>query len=310
MRRFHCDTCGNEVFFDSTSCLRCGTRLGYVLERDDVVVLGDGLARCANAELAGCTWLAEHEGALCASCVLTRTRPNDSDASGLRLLPVAERAKRHVLRDLAQAGVPIGVDAPLRFDMLSSVDDDVTIGHANGVITMDLAEGEDSHRERMRARLAEPYRTMLGHFRHESGHYVEWQLVESTPRIEEARTLFGDERDDYQASIDRHYEEGPPDGWRERYLSAYATMHPYEDFAECWAHVLHATDALETAVAFDLIPPLDPEAAFRDVLLDRWLPFATAMNVVQRSLGQGDAYPFTLPRDVVDKLAFAASVRR
>ena len=327
MRRFACEVCGTEVFFDSSQCLHCGTELGYRYGDDDVVALtvageaggedtaGASRNRCTQASLAGCTWVVDTPGSACESCSLTRTRPADADLEGLTLFPVAEAAKRHLLRDLHHVGLTVSGKAVdhekgLAFDLLSSVDDDVTIGHADGVITMDLAEGDDSHREKVRQRLAEPYRTMLGHFRHEVGHYVEWLLLEGTDRMPEVRELFGDEREDYQGAIDRHYQDGAPEGWQETSISDYATMHPYEDFAESWAHVLHIIDTLETARAFHLVPPsaTDSSHDFAVVVRNDWLPFATAMNVVNRSLGARDLYPFTLADRVIEKLAFAASV--
>lgn len=313
MRRFTCPVCADEVFFDSVRCERCDATLLYDLHDDAMLAPATSASRapapCANAELVRCNWAAE-PGSLCASCVRTRTRPDDDDEEGLRLWPSAEEAKRHVLRDLHRLGFDVLGDAEprLRFDLLSSVRDDVTIGHANGVVTIDLAEGDDSHRERVRQQLAEPYRTMLGHLRHESGHFVEWRLVEGTERIGEARALFGDERADYQAEIDRHYREGPPEGWQRRFLSAYATMHPYEDFAETFAHLLHIHDTLETASAFDLAQ-VPEDATARDLVVSTWLPFATAMNVVNRSLGRRDLYPFVLPDPVVEKIAFVDSLR-
>ncbi|RKT33481.1 hypothetical protein DEU34_2079 [Microbacterium sp. AG1240] len=317
MKRFQCEVCGHEVFFDSSVCVRCGTQLGYVWEDDRVasVSASSPWSRCANAGRAGCTWLVSRDAELCQSCALTRTRPADDDLEGLSLFPVAEESKRHLLRDLARLNFPVvgkaaDEEGGLAFDLLSSVDADVTIGHADGVVTIDLAEGDDSYREKVRRRLAEPYRTMLGHFRHETGHYFEWRLVESTPRIDEARDLFGDERADYQEAIDRHYADGSPDDWQDRFISEYATMHPYEDFAETWAHYLHIHDTLETAVAFDLVAPIDPDLAFDTLVTEVWSPFATSMNVVNRSLGQRDLYPFVLPRRVVEKLVFVDSLRR
>lgn len=139
----------------------------------------------------------------------------------------------------------------LCFDLLSSVEENVVIGHEDGVITIDLAESDDAYREKVRATLAEPYRTMLGHFRHEVGHYYEWQLVVGD-LIEQAQALFGDESKDYQAEIERHYAQGPPEGWAADFISTYATMHPFEDFAETWAHFLHISDTLDTASEFGL----------------------------------------------------------
>ncbi|QJU54229.1 putative zinc-binding metallopeptidase [Herbiconiux sp. KACC 21604] len=328
MRRFACEVCSTEVFFDSTECLHCGAELGYHYGDDEIIALESPTAdvtagagrpryRCSQAALAHCSWVVDTAGAACASCSLTRTRPADADLEGLTLFPVAEAAKRHLLRDLRRVGFAVDdVDDSehgLAFDLLSSVDDDVTIGHADGVITMDLAEGDDSHREKVRQRLAEPYRTMLGHFRHEVGHYIEWRLLERTGRMLAVRELFGDERADYQAAIDRHYRDGSPENWQQSFISEYATMHPYEDFAESWAHYLHIEDTLETARAFDLVADpaeASPSQDFGDVVRTDWLPFATAMNVVNRSLGARDLYPFTVADPVVEKLRFAASVVR
>ncbi|MFC7431663.1 MULTISPECIES: putative zinc-binding metallopeptidase [unclassified Agrococcus] len=315
MRRYDCPACAATLFFDSIACDACGTRVGYVLDDDAFLAVvasevpGVERRRCVNADLVRCNWLTRAGAGLCPSCERTRTRPRDDDAEGMRLWPVAEEAKRHLLRDVHRLGFDVDGSTPLRFDLLSSTDEDITIGHANGVITIDLSEGDHSHRERVRQQLDEPYRTMLGHLRHESGHYFEWQLVEGGPRIEEARALFGDERADYQAEIARHYDEGPPEGWQARHLSAYATMHPYEDFAECWAHVLHIHDTLETATDFGLVDPLPRDAGMRTVVVEGWLPFATAMNVVNRSLGRRDLYPFVLPDPVIEKLAFVDGLR-
>lgn len=311
MKRFSCPTCAGAVFFDSSGCVTCGADIGYSLPDDELLLVTGTRPRCSNAALAGCTWLTTTPSQLCESCELTRTRPADQDAEGLDLFPVAEQSKRHLMRDLTRLGLTpkskANDESGLGFDLLSSVAENVTIGHADGIITIDLAEGDHSHRERMRQQLDEPYRTMLGHLRHESGHYFEWLLVENTDRIHEARRLFGDERASYQDAIDRHYAEGAPEGWAEDHISQYATMHPYEDFAETWAHYLHIQDTLETAAAFDLTPPPDHSQSFRDRILQVWLPFATAMNVVNRSLGQRDLYPFVLPNPVIDKLAFIDS---
>ncbi len=161
------------------------------------------------------------------------------------------------------------------------------------------------HRERVRVEMGEAYRTMLGHLRHEIGHYYEMVLVDDEETAEEARALFGDERADYQAALDRHYADGPPDSWAESYVSAYATMHPFEDFAETFAHVLHVRDGLETAHAFGLI--VDPAVAvrsFADVVIGTWLPLTRALNQMNRSMGQSDLYPFVVSPPVVDKLDF------
>ncbi len=318
--------CGNALYFENSVCLSCGTGLGYSREEADIVPV-DGSGRyvdaaglvwhvCRNLNLSGCTWLARFEGGQCAACDLTRVRPNDADAEGLSQYPVAERAKRWLLVDLDRLGFPVvgkheDPQHGLCFDLLSSVAENVTIGHADGVITMDLAESDDAYRVRVQEQLGEPYRTMLGHFRHEVGHYMQWRLVEDTDRIAESRRLFGDETADYQAEIDRHYSEGPPANWWERYISTYATMHPYEDFAETWAHFLHMTDTIETAHIYGLARTSGPEDSptFRAFVTDTWMPLSTALNMVNRSMGKADLYPFVIPDPVLDKLDFIASLR-
>lgn len=269
---------------------------------------------CRNLALSGCTWLARAEGAQCAACDLTRTRPNDADAVGLRQFWDAEGAKRHLVAELDALGFPVvdkhtDPENGLAFDLLSSVAESVTIGHADGVVTIDLAETEASHREKLKAQLDEPYRTMLGHFRHESGHYYEWQLVRGEERLARSRELFGDERADYGEALQRHYADGPPDGWEASYISAYATMHPFEDFAETWAHYLHIRDTIETAQEYGLVAAvLDPDADFRAVVTQTWVPLAIALNMINRSMGQDDLYPFVIPGPVLDKLEFVSTL--
>ena len=328
MRAFTCGTCGQLLFFENSRCLRCSSRLGFVPSRLDIVVLDDGahahlaastLRPCANAELASCNWVLEERdpGPLCFSCRLTRTRPADDDPDGLAAFAKAEGAKRRLIFQLLDLGLPIGED--LAFDLLSSRTGPVVTGHANAVITIDLAESDDSRRERRRAELGEPYRTMLGHFRHEIGHYHWPILVERTGELERARELFGDDRLDYARALQRHYEQGPPPDWRDRYVSAYATMHPWEDWAETFAHYLHIRDTLETAAAFGLVvsgPDAAPDGSLSsvpvteaadlpfDAIIADWLPLTYALNAINRSMGSGDLYPFTLAPTVIEKLAF------
>ena len=198
----------------------------------------------------------------------------------------------------------------LAFDLLSSTEEKVTIGHANGLITIDLAESEAAHREKVRERLGEPYRTMLGHFRHEVGHYYEWQLVRGDELLSECRELFGDDTRDYQGELDRHYSEGPPAGWEPSYISSYATMHPFEDFAETWAHYLHICDTIQTASEYSLttVSAVSRFSHFRDVVVGVWVPLSVALNMINRSMGHDDLYPFVIPDTVLDKLEFVASL--
>jgi hypothetical protein len=297
MRAFTCPTCHRLVFFENTACLSCGTELGFDAAARTIVAAA-GRPRCTNLGLAGCNWLVEREGTLCAACALTRTRPAGDDPAGLEAFREAEFAKRRLLFELAELRLPT---EGLAFDLLSSTSEPVTTGHAAGLITLDLAEADDAHREAMRAQLGEPYRTVLGHFRHEVGHFLFDALATDRER---ARALFGDEREDYQAALERHYEQGPPADWGERHVSAYATMHPSEDWAETVAHYLHLFDTLQTAHAHGVrVAGETDDGGFRGLLVD-WLALTVALNAVNRSMGQHDLYPFTLADPVVEKLAF------
>ena len=313
MRAFTCPVCSQLVFFENSKCLRCGSPLAFDPERRELVALDADAprSRCANAGLVGCNWLAPAPGALCESCALTRTRPSDTDAEGLGDFARAEHAKRRLLFDLGEHGLPVEGwrerEGGLAFELLSSSAEAVTTGHAQGVITLDLAEADAAHRETMREQLGEPYRTVLGHFRHEIGHYYWPLLVESDPGLlADYRARFGDEREDYGAALERHYAQGPPPDWAARHVSAYAASHPWEDWAETWAHFLHITDALQTA-AYGLRTPLAaPDARHADIAeaLRDWLPLAIAMNQMNRSMGREDLYPFVITAPVAEKLAF------
>ena len=338
MRVFTCENCGQLIFFDNSRCLRCDTPLGYVHEQRDVVALrelADGrlvdLAtptgtwqRCATADLTGCNWLVPAGStALCASCQLTRTRPADSDAAGLTELVQSEMAKRRLVFQLAELGLPVeprreATKTGLAFDLLSSSETKVVTGHDDGIITLDLAEADDEHRERLRLQLSEPYRTVLGHFRHEIGHYYWDRLVRDGGSTEACRAVFGDERANYAEALERHYKNGPPGDWSNRFISAYASSHPWEDFAETWAHYLHIVDALETARSYgiDVRARFMPDASAAKIdfnpytapsaerLVEAWIPLTVALNGVNRSMGHGDLYPFVLNQPVMRKLEF------
>ncbi|GAA1920639.1 putative zinc-binding metallopeptidase [Microbacterium aoyamense] len=316
MKSFQCRVCGGALFFENSVCVTCGSALGFSREEREIVPV-DAVGRyvdaegliwhvCRNLNLSGCTWLARLEGGQCSSCDLTRVRPADSDLEGLANFVPAERAKRHLLVELDRLGLG-GSLGGLAFDLLSSTLQPVVTGHVDGVITIDLAESDAAHREGLREQLAEPYRTLLGHFRHEIGHFFQWKLVTDGTTLERFRELFGDESEDYQDAIDRHYVEGAPADWATAHISTYATMHPFEDFAETWAHMMHIFDTVDTAIAYGLIE----EHAFigmRALVVDEWMPLSTALNVVNRSMGKDDLYPFTIPAPVLDKLEFTASL--
>jgi hypothetical protein len=355
-RVFSC-RCGRPVFFDNSRCLACDTPLGYDSARLELLPLepceppgcwrvadaGKDAARyrrCGNFETAAaCNWLvpleadpsADDGAALCACCALNRCIPDQSDASNRLWWARIELAKRRLVSSLLGLGLPVeprGDDGRgLAFDLLRAPPGGpaVSTGHADGVITIDVEEADDARREAVRSQMLEPYRTLLGHLRHEVGHYYWSRLVEGSAWLEPFRALFGDERQDYAAALKQHYEQGPPADWGERYVSAYATAHPWEDWAETWAHWLHISDTLDTAqsLKFDagqaelLHDPFTAGALWRtddvgaaDFLatVNAWVALSAVLNELARSMGQPDLYPFVLSKTAVSKLQFVQLV--
>ncbi|MDH3250866.1 MAG: putative zinc-binding peptidase [Acidimicrobiia bacterium] len=335
MNAFICEVCGQLLFFDNSTCLQCGSLLGFdpaSLRLRALSPDGDVLRPvdrdtatyryCGNRVAARCNWLvpAHDPSALCASCRLTTVRPNDTESEAMAAFADAESAKRRLIFQLLDLGLPIrGLDEDpvngVAFELLSSRGHEVTTGHENGVITLDLSESDDAHREFVRQQLGEAYRTVLGHLRHEIGHYYWPVLVEGGGHIDRFRGLFGDERVSYQAELEGHYAGGPPSDWSSTHVSQYATVHPWEDWAETFAHYLHIRSGLQSADSFGLAVG-DPSAAAGHKagsdtshlsigpLIDRWLALTIGMNAMSRSIGQGDVYPFVLPPRVVEKLDF------
>jgi hypothetical protein len=344
VRAFACDVCSQLVFFENSVCGFCKSSLGYSREEGRVVALDaatatyvarDGRVQqiCANLNVAGCTWLVDAsvgQLGLCDCCRLTRTRPANDDLEGLEAFARTEAAKRRLLFQLDFLGLPVvGRDVDpqrgLAFDLLSSRHQKVVTGHDDGLITVDLAEGDDGYREALRIRLDEPYRTLLGHLRHEVGHYYWDVLVDRGGWVEAFRGEFGDERLDYAEALRSHYASEPARGWRGNYVSGYATAHPWEDWAETFAHYLHIRDTLQTASAYGLwvggpdapvlsnpgMPlatlPTEEADSIEDVL-SMWLPLTYALNQVNRSMGRDDLYPFVLAPRVVHKLGLVHQI--
>ena len=192
-------------------------------------------------------------------------------------------------------------------------------GHNDGVITINIAEADDAEREKRRLQLHEPYRTLLGHFRHEVGHYYWDRMIKDSDLLDSFRTLFGDERADYGQALQNHYAQGAPADWQQKFVSSYASSHPWEDWAETWAHYLHMVDTLETAAACGLslrpgrrdeptlkkspIPWPDRGDSF-DKMIDHWFALTYVLNNLNRGLGLSDGYPFVLSTPAIDKLHF------
>lgn len=329
MKDFYCD-CGHRVFFDSDRCLACGRHLGFepaqlrvrslsgaagaVLETPD----GGRYRRCRNAlDFHSCNWLLADDDveALCVSCRLNDMIPDLERPGNLTLWTRVEQAKRRLLYSLIRLNLPFaGSDGEsgLRFRILEDqrrnpavFETFVATGHLAGTITVNILEADDVMRHAAREQMQERYRTVLGHLRHESGHYFFSRLVHSEHLRAACRELFGDERNDYAAAMQAHYDLGPPADWAEHFVSAYASSHPAEDFAETFAHFLHIDDALETARTAGLAPGGAAQAASGEGnWVDDWIALAITLNEILRSLGADDPYPFVLTSPVRDKLLF------
>jgi hypothetical protein len=326
MRAYRCPRCATLLDLAISRCPACGAPVGFALPLGTVLdldTMGLGWRRCVGSGGATCEWLVPADaGPRCESCRLTRTVPAGGDPQDMALLERTERAKRRVVYQLYDLGLPVvdraqDQERGLAFDLLSSRGQRVVTGHADGVITIDLAESDDVHRTMLRTQLEEPYRTVVGHIRHEVGHHYWMVLVEQGGRLDEVRGLFGDERASYEDALRRHYREGAPAGWQATHVSAYATMHPWEDWAETFAHYLHIRDALQTAAAWGMTvagPAGDPapragavpmdsvEAGSFAAVVRDWRLISGALNALDRSMGHDDPYPFELPDPVIDRL--------
>ncbi|MET0290179.1 MAG: putative zinc-binding peptidase [Pseudoxanthomonas sp.] len=349
MKLFTCDVCGQVIYFENSQCLRCKARLAFDPEQARMVAVsaaGDGWvglkdpakrwALCANAHHDACNWLIDSQDAsrFCRACRHNRTIPDLSCDDRLQAWRRIEVAKRRLYYTILRLRLPTpspgsGRGEPLVFDFLANMPNEprVMTGHDNGLITISLDEADDAKRESMRIRLGELYRTLLGHFRHEVGHYYWDRLVRDAGQGELARyrLLFGDERRDYGQALRAYYRNGAPADWQDRHVSPYATMHPWEDWAETWAHYFHMVDTLEMAGAFGVrVAPevagsefmeteidFDPHKA-KDIqrIIDAWLPLIYAVNSLNRAMGQSDLYPFVVNEPLKAKLAYIHALVR
>ena len=343
MKLFTCDHCGNTLYFENATCERCGHALGFAphlgkllsLDEDNgtwtsPAVVGERFVYCANAAHGACNWLipAAPDGDIfCAACRHNETIPDLTNPANLKRWQIIERAKKRLLYSLIRLGLPLKTrsEDPMHGLAFRFLADDqnapqrVMTGHDNGIITIALAEADDAEREYRRTSMNEPYRTLLGHFRHEVGHHFWDLLVANGPAYARFQALFGDERADYGQALETHYKNGAPQGWPQTHISAYATAHPWEDFAESFAHLLHIIDTVEMASAFgirarpqtgdpglalpraDFDPYIEPDM---DTIIAHWVPLASLLNNLNRAMGQADAYPFVLSPHIIEKLAF------
>ncbi len=354
MRTFRCDHCGHPLFFENVQCLQCGSALAF---------LPDRLALCAVEPVAGdntglwqrkarqngaadnrryrsCRNHTQHQACnfavrsgdpnpLCASCRQTRVLPDLAIPDNRERWYRIEIAKRRLFYTLAKlrlvsVDTPDGrTDGPV-FEFLAQLPgQQVLTGHCHGLITLNIAEADDDERVRRRLALHEPYRTLLGHLRHESGHFYWDRLILNGGRIDAFREMFGNEQLHYTSALNAYYAAGKAVNWQDRYVSAYATSHPWEDWAETWAHYLHMVDLLETASSYNtrvVVPgedvehaeevtnPFETVAGDFDQLVEQWVPLTLLLNSLNRSLGQEDGYPFALSAGALKKLHFVHEV--
>jgi hypothetical protein len=355
MKTFRCDNCGHPLFFENVTCLQCGSALAFLPDRLALCAVEaapgapEGLWRrktrrrpkgdsplyrpCSNhTRYQACNFAvpSTDPNPLCVSCRQTRLLPDLSMPDNQERWYRIEVAKRRLFYTLAKLGL-VTVDPPNgerdgpAFEFLAEMPGhQVLTGHCEGVITLNIAEADDEERVRRRVALHEPYRTLLGHLRHESGHFYWDSLIRNTERLEPFREMFGDESADYGQALDAYYAGGgAAQGWQDHHVSAYATSHPWEDWAETWAHYLHMVDLLETASSYNtrlVVPgneedeaeevtnPFENSTVDFDQLVDQWIPVTLLLNSLNRSLGQDDAYPFALSKRALDKLRFVHDV--
>lgn len=334
MRVYSCGNCGNPLYFENSECLNCHHQVGFDPVTLTMVNLGNGAYRyCKNAEYGVCNWLlpAGDGGGYCVACAMNGVIPALVSDENRRRWRNLEVAKHRLIYSLLRLRLPFwvnhgGQEEAIVFNFMgASPGQRVITGHDNGVITINIDEADEAERVRHKLDLGEKYRTLLGHFRHEVGHYYWDALVSDNNKvIGRFRELFGDERQDYAAALATYYAQGAPADWNQHFISPYATSHPWEDWAETWAHYLHMMDTLETAWAFGIrIDPVEVEdsAGLKatitqepydrlnfDRLIKRWLPLCFAVNSLNRSMGHADFYPFILSQDVIEKLRFIHEV--
>lgn len=349
MKLFNCSYCGQVLYFENSKCEKCGYILGFsskslqltpLIEQDNNYKIykdtSEQLYRyCKNHEYNVCNWLipAKEEIHFCTACQLNRTIPNISKYEYRQQWNTIENAKHRLVYSLLKMKLPLQTKTAdpakgLSFDFMADEKKDgqqkILTGHSEGLITINIAEADDIAREMARKAMDEVYRTVLGHFRHEIGHYYWDRLIDNTPYLQQCRQLFGDDRKDYGEALKEHYEKGASLNWNEEFISAYASTHPWEDWAETWAHYLHIIDTLETAFSFGLsLHPnieyssaridadikVDPyNVANFDEIFGLWLPLTFALNSLNRSMGLHDLYPFVIPPKVFDKLSFIHNV--
>ena len=348
MKNFHC-SCGNRLFFENTQCLQCGHEVGWcpVCESLGAIVqepsggyrcghseCGALLAKCHNYAVEGvCNRCIAHQGelpaagALCDCCRFNDTIPDLTVEGNREKWGRLEAAKRRLLYSLDTLGLPYGnaddgIEPPLSFAFKSDVvhpsrwwwskgkKEMVYTGHANGQITINIREADPVELEKSRVSMNEAHRTVIGHFRHEIGHYY-WQMLVQDQREDECKAVFGDHNSPpYAEAMDLYYKNGPAAGWQQNFVSAYASMHPWEDFAETFATYLDMVSVLDTAWNLGLGASLNPVSAELDDMVERYQTLGVMFNELNRSMGLLDLVPEIIVPAVVEKMRFVQQLVR
>lgn len=352
MKVFNCDTCGELIYFENHQCLSCFSTLGYLPEINQLSSLqaipdshlwrsmspssgGQSYRKCRNYEFNHvCNWMIP-EGdpeEFCLSCRLNEIIPDLSVQENILYWHKLEKAKRRLIYSILRLELPLKNKQDdshhgLAFRFLANDQsplmletNNVMISHEQGRITINIAEANDIVRENMRLHMNERYRTLLGHFRHEIGHYYWYVLVEKhTELLFEFQSLFGNENEPYDQALQNYYQTGPKPHWQQSFISAYASSHPWEDWAETFAHYLHMYDTLETARSWGISTEFNKQnrhqkinlskpAAHFDEMKEHWIYLSSALNSLNRSMGMADIYPFVWSHPVIEKLRFVQKV--
>ncbi len=343
MKLYTCSHCNNLLYFENSECLICKHAVGFDAGKFSLITLENNkqgyspisinkqvFRYCSNADFGTCNWLipVAQSSPFCTACALNRTIPALSNEKNSKEWKRIEIAKHRLVYSLLRLGLPLqpkinkeDVEG-IAFDFMadSSPNERVMTGHDNGVITLNIEEADEGERVRHKLDLGEKYRTLLGHFRHEIGHYYWEVLIKDSKHLEKFRQLFGDEQKDYSQALETYYKTDTPANWNDFFISPYAFSHPWEDWAESWAHYMHLMDSLETAWSFGIgihQPGVkititnDPYSiANFDTIISSWFPLTFAVNNLNRSMGQADFYPFIISAPVIEKLKFIHEVCR
>jgi hypothetical protein len=338
LKLFSCPSCGQRLYFENSRCLACNSEVLYDPEAAAFVLPGAGNFICSNADEALCNWQAPGVDSFCRACALNKTIPDLSIEGNRGRWIRVEAAKRRLIYALLSFGLEVKPKASpedddgIAFDFLADPigggpgGEKILTGHDNGVITLNVAEADSVEREQRRIAMGETYRTLLGHFRHEIGHYYWDRLIRDDPDwLARFRDVFGDETQDYEQALKTHYANPPAPGWQDNHITVYAASHPWEDWAETWAHYLHIVDTLEMADALGMSisametgdenlfgpgsgsdgrPSPSPAGKPFDRTLQRWIVLSNASNSINRCMGVPDLYPFVISPAVGAKLAF------